>query len=78
MEWAWDKRKTKARTPERGLHEILQLIIAVLRAVPNGKIAEDDWLVVGRRFETCIRTLWEHLDEVNMEVDIQDYPRVIY
>ena len=44
----------------------------------NGKIAEENWLDAGRRFGACIRALCEQLGEVNMGVEIQDYPRVLF
>ena len=78
LQWAWDRRKTKPDTEDKSIQEAGQ---RVFNAIQNalGDIMDDrGWRNATVEFGDTVKPPCGLLDELETDVNVENYPRVIY
>ena len=68
--------KTKARTENRSLHELMQSNLGALKNAMEGRISDDKWEGEAGEFGRNSEALREMIDAFGIEVDIAEFPRL--
>ena len=74
----WDRRKTKQDTEERSLQEAGQVVYVALQNALSDKMADTDWEEITKQIGTHMQSLCRMLDALECDVDVANYPRVMY
>ena len=74
----WDRRKTKQDTEERSLQEACQVVYAALQNALSDKMEDTQWEETAKQFGTNVKTPCRMLYALECDVDVADYPIVMY
>ena len=74
----WDRRKTKHDTEERSLHEAGQAVYVAIQNALSDRMAEAEWKEAAKQFGTYMQTLCMMMDALECDVDVANYPKVMY
>ena len=78
LQGAWDKRKTKQDTEERSSQEEGHAIYVVIQNALSDRMEGEEWRKAAIQLGGCIKTLCGMLGAVDCDVDVENYPRVMY
>jgi hypothetical protein len=73
-----DRRRTKQDTEERSLKEAGQAVYMAIQNALSDRMAETEWKEAAKQFGTYTQTLCRMLDALECDVDVANYPRVMY
>jgi hypothetical protein len=73
-----DKRKTKAETEERLVHECAIRVFKGLNCMAARKSTDEDWRNWGRSFGEAMGDLLRIMEAVETGVDVENYPRAMF
>ena len=78
LQWAWDRRKTKLDTEERSLQEAGQMVFNAIQNALGDRMDDRGWTQAAKEFGEAFKPLCELLDALETEVNVENYPRVMY
>jgi hypothetical protein len=76
LHWIIDKRKTKARTENKSLHELMRSNLGAPRNALEGQISDDKWEVEAAEFGKNVEAMGTMIEAFGIEVDIAEFPRL--
>ena len=78
LQWAWVRRKTKQDTEERNLQEAGQRVFNALQNALYDTMDDRGWKQAATEFGEAVKPLCEMLDALETDVNVENYPRVMY
>ena len=78
LQWAWDRRKTKQDTDESSLQEAGQRVFNTTQNALSDRMDDRGWTNTAKEFSESVKILCDMLDALDCEVNVENYPRVMY